>query len=358
MKRILVVFGTRPEAIKLFPVIHALEREEGLSIRTCFTGQHRELAEPVHRFAGIAPNHDLDLMQPGEALSQSFGRMVAALGPVIASERPDWVVVQGDTLSAKAAAMAAHLEEVRVAHVEAGLRTGDLRAPWPEEGNRRIIGAVADLHFAPTEAAAAALQGGSGVHVTGNTVIDALYWAKQRIEDEKASPNGGKRLILVTAHRRESFGAGMVGIAEALERIAARSDVAIAFPRHANPAARQPMDRLEGIANISLLDPLGYPEFVRLLCRAELVLTDSGGLQEEAPALGKPVLVMRDVTERPEGIAAGTARLVGTDPGRIVSAVSELLDDPAAYARMARAHNPYGDGKAAQRIAAILRDVV
>lgn len=354
MKRILIVFGTRPEAIKLFPVVHALRDRLGVALRTCFTGQHRELAEPVLRFAGITPDHDLNLMQPGETLSQSLARMVAALDPVIACERPDWVVVQGDTLSAKAAALAAHLQGIRVAHVEAGLRTGDLRAPWPEEGNRRVISAVADLHFAPTEAAAAALGGEASVHITGNTVIDALYWAKERIPADAPGPADSKRLILVTAHRRESFGAGMAGIAEALTRLAARPDVTFAFPRHANPEARQPMDRLEGVPNISLLDPLGYPEFVRLLCRAELVLTDSGGLQEEAPALGKPVLVMRDVTERPEGVEAGTARLVGTDPDRIVAVVSELLDNPARYAEMARAHNPYGDGKAADRIAAIL----
>jgi UDP-N-acetylglucosamine 2-epimerase (non-hydrolysing) len=283
-------------------------------------------------------------------------------------ERPDWVVVQGDTATAMAGALAAYYRKVPVAHVEAGLRSGNIHHPWPEEINRRIIGPIAALHCAPTATAAEALRretiDPATVHVTGNTVIDALRWITARIAERPELASGladlerrfaGKRVIGVTSHRRENFGDGMQAIAEAIRRLAARPDVAVVFPVHLNPNVRSVMDReLAGLDSVALIEPLDYPHFARLLDLAYLMLTDSGGVQEEAPALGKPVLVMRETTERPEGIAAGTARLVGTDPDRIVAEAERLLDDEAAYAAMARAHNPFGDGRSAGRIVELL----
>jgi UDP-N-acetylglucosamine 2-epimerase (non-hydrolysing) len=367
-RRILTVFGTRPEAIKLFPVIHALASDARFESRVCVSGQHREMLDQVLAIAGIAPDRDLGLMQPAQSLDALTAALLTGIGTVFDDERPDWVVVQGDTATAMTGALAAYYRKIPVAHVEAGLRSGDIHHPWPEEINRRVIGTIAALHCAPTETAAEALRrenvDAATIHVTGNTVIDALRWITARIEAEPALAAGlapleqrfaGKRIVAVTTHRRESFGAGMQAIAAAVRRLAARPDVAVIFPVHLNPAVRQVMEReLAGLDNVALTGPLDYPHFARLIAIATLILTDSGGVQEEAPALGTPVLVMRATTERPEGVAAGTARLVGTDAERIVAEAERLLDDPAAHAAMARAHNPFGDGRTAARIVELL----
>ena len=369
MTKILVIFGTRPEAIKLFPVVAALRARAGLTVRTCVTAQHRGLLDQVLAIADLAPDIDLDLMQPGQSLDSLTARLLTGLGTVIDAERPDRVVVQGDTATAMAGALAAYYRKIPVAHVEAGLRSGDIYQPWPEEVNRRIIAPIADLHFAPTATAAAALRRENihaGVHVTGNSVIDALYWTRARIAadptlaaglDSVAARFAGKRVILVTTHRRENFGDGMAAIARAIRRIVARDDIAVLFPVHPNPNVGDIMDAaLADCADVARIAPLDYPHFIRALGLCDLALTDSGGVQEEAPALGKPVLVMRETTERPEGVEAGTARLIGTDEDRIVSEVFRLLDDNAAYAAMARAHNPFGDGQASGRIAKVIAD--
>lgn len=369
LPKVLLIFGTRPEAIKLFPVVRALEAEGGMQVVTCVTAQHRGLLDQVLSIAGIVPDIDLDLMEPGQTLDRLTARLLTGIGDVMDAQKPDRVVVQGDTATAMAGALAAYYRKIPVAHVEAGLRSGDIYHPWPEEVNRRIVAPIADLHFAPTETAAAALARenvAAGVHVTGNTVVDALLWTRERIAadptlaaglDPIADRFAGKRIVLVTTHRRENFGDGMAGIARAIGRIAERDDVAVIFPMHPNPNVGSVMDAVLGDrANVARIAPLDYPHFIRALGMCDLALTDSGGVQEEAPALGKPVLVMRETTERPEGITAGTARLVGTDPDRIVSEVFTLLDDNAAYARMARAHNPFGDGRASARIARIIKD--
>lgn len=347
-----MVVGTRPEAIKIAPVVLAL-RAGGAAVRLCATGQHSTMAAEALSWFGIAP--DLCLGPQPADLDGLCGSLLTGIGAALAAERPQRVIVQGDTISALAGALAAHHHRLPVAHVEAGLRTGNLAAPWPEEGNRRLIATLADLHFAPTETAAAALKAenvpAGAIHVTGNTGIDALNWMRAQQEEPAFVPDG-RKLILVTCHRRESFGAGLARVAEALNVLAQRPDVIIALPLHPNPAVRA---ALGGLAGLRLLAPLAYPAFVRWLAAAHIVLTDSGGVQEEAPALGVPVLVLRDTTERPEGIAAGTARLVGTCTRRIIAETSRLLDDPAAHAAMSRAHSPYGDGHAAQRIATVLR---
>ncbi|WP_375249315.1 non-hydrolyzing UDP-N-acetylglucosamine 2-epimerase [Sphingomonas sp.] len=366
--RIMVVFGTRPEAIKMAPVVAALRAHDTLDVRVVVTAQHRALLDQVLAIAGIAPDIDLDLMQAGQSLHQLAARIVTALGEAIARERPDRLIVHGDTLTTMAASLAAYLHRVPVAHVEAGLRSGDLLSPWPEEGNRRLTGVLTDLHFAPTEQAAAALRAENvapdTIHVTGNTVIDALLAMRARIARDPALAAGldslaarfaGKRIIGVTTHRRENFGDAMAQVARAIEQIAAREDVAVIFPVHPNPAVRPVMTAALGAhPRIALIDPLDYPHFVRLMAMSHVMLTDSGGVQEEAPSLGVPVLVMRDTTERPEGVAAGTAALVGTDADTIVNRMLSLLDDDDAHAAMARAHNPYGDGRAAERIARIV----
>jgi UDP-N-acetylglucosamine 2-epimerase (non-hydrolysing) len=366
--KILIVFGTRPEAIKLFPVIQTLQAHGGMQVRTCVTAQHRGLLDQVLDIAGIVPDMDLDVMTPGQSLDDLTARLLIGLGKVFDAEKPDRVLVQGDTATAMVGALAAYYRKIPVGHVEAGLRSGDIYQPWPEEVNRRIVAPIADQHFAPTETAAEALRrenvSPASIHVTGNTVIDALHATRARIHadpslaaglDSIAERFAGKRLVLVTTHRRENFGDGMAGIAGAIDRIAARPDTAVLFPMHPNPNVVSVMDRVLGDRpNICRIDPLDYPHFIRALGMAEIVLSDSGGVQEEAPALGKPVLVMRETTERPEGVAAGTAKLVGTDPDRIVSEISTLLDVPQAYSAMARAHNPFGDGHAAERIAGIV----
>jgi len=370
LRKILVIFGTRPEAIKLFPVVAALREVGGLDVRTCITAQHRGLLDQVLAIAGLTPDIDLDLMEPGQSLDRLTARLLTGLGEVMDAECPDRVIVQGDTATAMVGALAAYYRKVPVSHVEAGLRSGDIWQPWPEEVNRRIVAPIADQHFAPTDTAAEALRREnitpSTIHVTGNTVIDALLATQARLEADPAMASGlddivarfaGKRVILVTTHRRENFGEGMENIARAIGRIADRDDVAILFPVHPNPNVVSVMDRLLGDrANVARIDPLDYPHFVRALGLCHIALTDSGGVQEEAPALGKPVLVMRETTERPEGVVAGTAKLIGTDSDRIVSGIFTLLDDSSAYSAMARAHNPFGDGHASARIARIVAD--
>lgn len=352
----------------MFPVIHALSALPGIDVRVCVTAQHREMLDQVLEIARIVPDVDLDVMTPNQSLDALLARLVTGLGDTFDREKPDRILVHGDTLTTMAATLAAYFRKIPVGHVEAGLRSGNIYHPWPEEVNRKVAGAVADLHFAPTETAAAALRAENvpmeRIHITGNTVIDALLATRARIEEEPSLAAGldplaarfaGKRIVAVTSHRRENFGDGMQAIAEAIAGIAERDDVAVIFPVHPNPHVRNAMQPILGnLSNIALIDPLDYPHFVRLLGLSDLVLTDSGGVQEEAPSFGKPVLVMRETTERSEGIEAGTARLVGTDKNRIISEIFSLLDDEAAYNVMARAHNPFGDGKAADRIAEIV----
>ncbi|EIZ79747.1 UDP-N-acetylglucosamine 2-epimerase [Novosphingobium sp. Rr 2-17] len=366
--RILVVFGTRPEAIKLFPVVHALKADPRFECVVCVSAQHRQMLDQVLEIAGIVPDHDLDVMQPDQTLDALTANLLTGLGKVMDAVQPDRVMVQGDTATAMSGALAAYYRKLPVDHVEAGLRSYNILHPWPEEVNRKIIGAMASLHFAPTETAQGALLkenvDPSRVHVTGNTVIDALHWVTAKIEREPHLAAGlatlearfaGKRIVGVTSHRRENFGEGMEGIAAAIRQIAQRPDTAVIFPVHLNPNVRKVMnERLTGLDNVALIEPLDYPHFARLLAIAEIMLTDSGGVQEEAPALGKPVLVMRETTERPEGVAAGTAKLVGTDAARIVTEISILLDDTNSYESMARAHNPFGDGHASRRIVELL----
>lgn len=359
--RALSVFGTRPEAIKMAPVVRALEaRPERFESMVCLTAQHRQMVDQVMASFGLAADFDLDVMRESQTPADVASRILADLPPLLRKVRPHIVLVQGDTTTTMAASLAAFMEKIPVGHVEAGLRTGDLMQPFPEEMNRRVTGIVAALHFPPTPGSRDALlrEGvpAERIHVTGNTVIDALLQSiDESYEFTVPELRGLSRdvpLILVTVHRRESFGAPMEGIVRAVADIAReQADCLIALPVHRNPNVRGVVEpHLSGIPNVLLTEPLDYLDFVHLMKRARLVLTDSGGVQEEAPSLGKPVLVLRDVTERPEGVAAGTARIVGTDPEAIRAAVRLLLHDPAAYAAMAQARNPYGDGLAAQRV--------
>jgi UDP-N-acetylglucosamine 2-epimerase len=362
MKRVLFIFGTRPEAIKLCPVIREMRAVAGIEARVCVTAQHREMLDQVLECFGVSPDYDLDLMTPGQTLAQVTSRILAALDPIFAAEHFDLAVVQGDTTTTMAGALAAFYRHVPVAHVEAGLRTGDLSKPFPEELNRLITGRLTALHFAPTERARTNLlaEGVSTeqVLVTGNSGIDAvLYVACGLGQGRLRGPewpwlDPSKKLILVTAHRRESFGDGIARICDALAELAERPDVQVAYPVHRNPNVLDPVTkRLGRRPNIVLIEPQEYVSFVDLMRRAHLLITDSGGIQEEGPTLGKPVLVMRETTERPEAVEAGTVQLVGTDPQRIVRAAARLLEDEAAYQSMARVHNPYGDGHASARIA-------
>jgi UDP-N-acetylglucosamine 2-epimerase (non-hydrolysing) len=368
MPRIVVTFGTRPEAIKMFPVIFALREAGRFDVKVVVTAQHRELLDSVLTLASLTPDIDLDLMQPDQSLDGLASRILTRFGEALDMLRPDRVLVHGDTLTTMMASLACYFRRIPVGHVEAGLRSGDIYSPWPEEVNRKVTGVIADLHFAPTETAAAALRAEnvpeSAIHVTGNTVIDALLFAQAQVAaDPSLAPAiaplrarfAGKRIIAVTAHRRENFGAGMAEIAKGLKELARRDDVAIIYPLHPNPNIGDVMrPALAGFGNIALINPLDYLDFVAMMAASDIVLTDSGGIQEEAPSLGKPVLVMRDTTERPEGVAAGTARLVGADASAIIAETSRLLDDRSAYDAMARSHNPYGDGKASARIAQLL----
>ena len=362
MRKVLFVLGTRPEAVKLCPVLLHLRRQsKNFEVRVCVTAQHRSMLDQVLSAFAVEPEHDLNLMQPAQTLAQSTSRMMAALEPVMKQERPEMVVVQGDTTTTLCGALAAFYSKVPVAHVEAGLRTGDPWRPFPEEMNRVLTARMTDLHFAATERAARNLENEGVVRtrifVTGNSGIDAVLHVKAGLENgslrgaEWPQLDPSKKLIVVTAHRRESFGEGFGNICAALAELARRDDVQIIYPVHRNPNVMDPVNRtLGGLDNVFLVPPLDYVPFVDLMRRAYILMSDSGGVQEEAPSLGKPILVLRDTTERPEAVEAATATLVGTDPARIVGEASRLLDDPAEYARRSRVHNPYGDGRASLRI--------
>ncbi len=360
MPRILLIFGTRPEAIKMAPLVRELAGRPGVEVVTCVTAQHRQMLDQVLEWFQITPDYDLDLMQPDQTLAGLTARALEGVARVLAEVNPDVVLVQGDTTTAMTSALGAFYQRIPVGHVEAGLRTRDIYSPFPEEVNRHLIGVVATFHFAPTETARKALLregvADDSIVVTGNTVIDALQWTvAQPYHLDLGVPldRPGERLILVTAHRRESFGPDFEAICTALRQIVADTpDVRLIYPVHLNPNVQAPVQRiLGGLDRIHLIEPIPYPAAAHLMVRSTLVLTDSGGIQEEAPALGKPVLVMRRTTERPEAVEAGTARLVGTDTATIVAAARELLTNPAAYAAMANAVSPYGDGHAAARIA-------
>lgn len=367
--KILSVFGTRPEAIKMAPLVKGLAQAPDVVSRVCVTAQHREMLDQVLTLFDIIPDYDLNLMKPGQRLDDLTGMIITGLKPVLEDFRPDLVLVHGDTTTTLSASLASYYAQVPVGHVEAGLRTGNIYSPWPEEINRKLTGAIAELHFAPTEKSRANLLAeavpADRVIVTGNTVIDALHMIVARLDENKdlaASMQAAlplprdKKIILVTGHRRESFGSGFERICDALARLAERPDTHIVYPLHLNPNVKDPVERLlSTYPNIELIAPQDYLPFVYLMCRADVILTDSGGVQEEAPSLGKPVLVMRDTTERPEAVEAGTVRLVGTDSELIVTQVSRLLDDPKAYEEMSVAHNPYGDGKATGRIMEAIR---
>jgi UDP-N-acetylglucosamine 2-epimerase (non-hydrolysing) len=371
-RRVLVVFGTRPEAIKMAPVVRALKARENLQCRVCVTAQHRSMLDQVLDAFDLVPDIDLDLMRPGQDLSSLTAALLLGMRDVLAAERPDLVLVHGDTTTALGATLAAFYARVPVGHVEAGLRTGDLMAPWPEEANRVLADRLTALHFAPTPRARDALLAegirAEGIHVTGNTVVDALLWMVGRVRDLPLGAFGAvwgsaadaldsaAPIVLVTGHRRESFGLGFEHLCAGIARVArAHPEAHVVYPVHLNPQVQEPVHRLlGGLQNVHLLAPLDYRPFVRLMDRCTLILTDSGGIQEEAPSLGKPVLVMRRVTERPEGVEAGTVRLVGTDPDAIFAEVSALIADPARAADFRRAANPYGDGHAAERIAEIV----
>jgi UDP-N-acetylglucosamine 2-epimerase (non-hydrolysing) len=347
------VFGTRPEAIKLAPVVRCLREDSRFETRVAVTAQHRAMLDQVLTAFSIRPDYDLNVMQAGQTLADSSARIMAALEPVLDRERPDWVVVQGDTTTTFCGALSAFYKGIPVAHVEAGMRTGDFRHPFPEEMNRVLTARVASIHFAATEWAAQNLRregiSAGDIFVTGNTAIDAVLSVRDLLPAMEAESS--RKIILVTAHRRESHGEGFVRICLALRRIAKRDDVEIIYPVHPNPKVQAVVkEYLLDVPNIRLIEPLDYVAFVDLMRRAHILLTDSGGIQEEGPSLGKPVLVMREKTERPEAVEAGTTVLVGTDEDAIVEETRRLLDDPEEYARRARIHNPYGDGQASARI--------
>lgn len=370
-KNILFIFGTRPEAIKLAPIIkHMSARPDDFNVKVCSTGQHREMLDQVLNFFEIVPDYELNVMKPGQSLFEVTANILTKLQDVIVDSKADTIVVQGDTTTAFVGALGGFYCQVKVAHVEAGLRTGDMYSPFPEEANRVLISKLAEYHFPPTELSERALlkEGvpTEKISMTGNTVTDAILLAKDKVraaESEEsfkqkfADVDFNKRVILTTAHRRESFGEGMINICQALQEIAKRTDVEIVFPVHLNPNVQQVVrEYLSDLPNVHLYEPFDYPDMVWIMDNADIVLTDSGGIQEEAPTLGKPVLVMREVTERPEGVDAGTAALVGTNKEIIVSSVISLLDNTdGVYDRMAKAVNPYGDGHCSERIARVLQ---
>ena len=367
--KILSIFGTRPEAIKMAPLVRMLSAQNDIASRVCVTGQHREMLDQVLDVFEIEPQHDLSIMRPNQTLTSITTAILNGIPEVLEAEKPDWVLVHGDTTTSMAAAMAAFYARIPVGHVEAGLRTGNMDSPWPEEMNRSIVDRISNLMFAPTSSSRGNLLAenldASRIAVTGNTVIDALHFARQKVkqpalrnkfEEQFEFLDAGKKLILVTAHRRESFGDGIVNIGKALRRLAARDDIEILYPVHPNPNIKLPVTAaLAGLKNVHLIEPQDYLPFVYLMDRAHMILTDSGGVQEEAPALGKPVLVMRDTTERPEAVAAGTVAIIGTSEEAIFSNTIRVLDDAHLYRRFSQAQNPYGDGKASLRILTALR---
>ncbi|SFT48479.1 UDP-N-Acetylglucosamine 2-epimerase [Pseudoalteromonas sp. DSM 26666] len=369
--KVLSIFGTRPEAIKMAPLVKALNAAEGIDAKVCVTAQHREMLDQVLELFEIVPDYDLNIMKPGQSLYDVTTNILLGLKSILEEFKPDLVLVHGDTSTTLSASLAAFYQQIPVGHVEAGLRTGNLSSPWPEEGNRKLTGAITKLHFAPTQTSQQNLLNeavnADDILVTGNTVIDALLQVVDKVKTDTAlistlkakfpELDETKKLILVTGHRRESFGGGFERICEALVEIAtAHPGTQILYPMHLNPNVREPVNRiLKNVDNVHLIEPQDYLPFVYLMNQAHIIVTDSGGVQEEAPSLGKPVLVMRDTTERPEAVEAGTVKLVGTDKARIVSEVNNLLTNAQEYQSMSRAHNPYGDGKACERIVAKIK---
>ena len=366
MKKVLVVFGTRPEAIKMAPLVHALSVDERFEYKICVTAQHRDMLDQVLGLFGIMPDYDLNIMKPDQGLTEITTAILSGMKPILDEFKPHVVLVHGDTSTTFAAALAAYYQKIPVGHVEAGLRTGNIFSPWPEEANRKLTSVLANFHFAPTENSKANLLAENypegQIFITGNTVIDALLWVQEKIRDDSSLRQGmalrypmldlTRPLVLVTGHRRENFGGGFERICESLRLIALQHpDCQIIYPVHLNPNVQEPVNRLlQSIDNIHLIEPQDYLPFIYLMTKATLILTDSGGIQEEAPSLGKPVLVMRETTERPEAVVAGTVKIVGTDVEVICREVNDLLTDEAAYQLMSQAHNPYGDGNASQRI--------
>ena len=365
-KKIMVAFGTRPEAIKMAPLVHRLMTDSRVTVKVCVTAQHREMLDQVLDLFDITPDYDLNLMTKGQSLTEVTGTILSGLSPVLRAFRPDLLLVHGDTATTFAATLAAYYERISVGHVEAGLRTGDIYSPWPEEANRKLVSVLTKYHFAPTEISKSNLMAEGypegSIFVTGNTVIDALFYIKKKLRDDRALDlmldsqfdflDQNKKIILVTGHRRESFGDGFESICKALIEItASHDDVQVVYPVHLNPKVQEPVNRLlGGREHIHLIDPQQYLPFVYLMNRSYLILTDSGGIQEEAPSLGKPVLVMRETTERPEAVSSGTVKLVGTNQDVITSAVSALLTSTDEYSKMSFAHNPYGDGTTKDQI--------
>lgn len=370
--KILTVFGTRPEAIKMAPLAKEIAKYSNIVSKVCVTAQHRKMLDQVLELFEITPDYDLNIMRPGQTLSGITSEILTRIEPVLADFEPDLVLVHGDTSTTFATTLAAYYRRIAVGHVEAGLRTGNIYSPWPEEANRKLTGALANLHLAATELSQQNLlmEGISQdtIHVTGNTVIDALLWVRQKLEDDQGLNQSlcerflflrdDARLVLITGHRRENFGDGFERICAAIRTLAGDfPDVDFLYPVHLNPNVREPVGRiLQGVTNVHLIEPQDYLPFVYLMTRSYIILTDSGGIQEEAPSLGKPVLVMRDTTERPEAVAAGTVKLVGTDSLKIINAVTMLLTNDIEYNRMSFAHNPYGDGQACKRIVKIIKN--
>ncbi|BFU77533.1 UDP-N-acetylglucosamine 2-epimerase (non-hydrolyzing) [Arcobacter sp. 15-2] len=373
--KVLLVFGTRPEAIKMAPLVKAFEKDENIDSKVCVTAQHREMLDQVLAMFDITPDYDLNLMKQGQDLYDITTRVLLGLRDVLNEYKPDVVLVHGDTTTTSASSLAAFYEKIKVGHVEAGLRTGDIYSPWPEEANRQITGVLANYHFAPTKTSQDNLlqenKKQNSIIVTGNTVIDALFLALEKIENNEELKNNilddinaqykideSKKIILVTGHRRENHGQGFINICEALKAIAINNpDVDIVYPVHLNPNVQQPVKEiLSNISNIYLIEPLQYESFIYMMNKSYFIITDSGGVQEEAPSLAKPVLVMRDTTERPEAVEASTVKLVGTDTKMIIEEAQKLLDDKYEYEKMSKAHNPYGDGKACERIVKFIRE--
>lgn len=369
MKKVLLVFGTRPEAIKMAPLVKAFEKETSIQSKVCVTAQHREMLDQVLEIFDIKPDYDLNIMKPGQDLFDVTSNVLLGMKDVLADFKPDIVLVHGDTTTTSASSLAAFYHKIKVGHVEAGLRTGNIYSPWPEEANRQITGILANYHFAPTSTSENNLlkenKNKDNIVVTGNTVIDALFLALDKIEkssqlknkiiasiNSQYQLNDTRKLILVTGHRRENFGQGFINICEALKTLALNNpDVDIVYPVHLNPNVQKPVKEiLSDVSNVFLIEPLQYENFIYMMSKAYFIITDSGGVQEEAPSLGKPVLVMRDTTERPEAVEAGTVKLVGTHSQTIIEEAQKLLDDHSEYERMSKAHNPYGDGKACERI--------